>query len=212
VHPNDHVNRGQSTNDSFPTAMHIALVLAIHKKLLPSLKRLRTSLEEKAAEFKDVVKVGRTHLQDATPITLGQEFSAWAYQAQMSEDRVQDALKRLYPLAQGGRVLKAYVYVGSGYSIQYVCSVHSHSLCRHCSRHWAQYTHTCCTPTLCRHCSRHWAQYTHTYCTPTLCRHCSRHWAEYTHTYCTPTLCRHCSRHWAEYTHLLYTHTVQALQ
>ena len=82
--------------------MHIAIVMAIHELLMPALANLKSALLTKAAEFYEVVKVGRTHLQDATPITLGQEFSAWGYQIQLAEDRVKDALKRLYVLAQGG--------------------------------------------------------------------------------------------------------------
>jgi fumarate hydratase class II len=120
VHPNDHVNRGQSTNDSFPTAMHIALVLAIHKLLLPSLKLLRESLTAKAVEFESIVKVGRTHLQDATPITLGQEFSSYAYQIQMSEERLKDALKRLYPLAQGGTAVGTGLNTVEGFDEDFV--------------------------------------------------------------------------------------------
>src|ERR1700682_3334234 len=75
VHPNDHVNRGQSSNDSFPTAMHIAAVLQIHRRLLPALRHLRDALAQKSKAFSSIIKIGRTHLQDATPITLGQEFS-----------------------------------------------------------------------------------------------------------------------------------------
>jgi len=102
VHPNDHVNRGQSTNDGFPTAMHIATVLDIHQSLIPALERLQKGLRGKEEEFKDIIKIGRTHMQDATPLTLGQEFSAWATQIQIGQERLLDSLKRLYPLAQGG--------------------------------------------------------------------------------------------------------------
>eukprot|EP00392_Amoebophrya_sp_AT5.2_P012916 g13023.t1 len=102
VHPNDHVNRGQSTNDSFPTAMHIAVVVSLREKVLPALQKLAGSLREKETEFKDVVKIGRTHLQDATPLTLGQEFSAWAVQVEFAVDRIHAALPRLYLLPQGG--------------------------------------------------------------------------------------------------------------
>ena len=80
VHPNDHVNMGQSSNDSFPTAMYIAAVQEVHKRLLPPLKLLHKALAAKAAEFSDIIKVGRTHTQDATPLTLGQEFSGYAQQ------------------------------------------------------------------------------------------------------------------------------------
>jgi fumarate hydratase, class II len=102
VHPNDHVNYGQSSNDSFPTAMHIAAVLEVHHKLLPAFAHLHKHLEDKVKEFKGIMKVGRTHLQDATPLTLGDEFSGYAYQIKLGIERVKDALKRLYPLAQGG--------------------------------------------------------------------------------------------------------------
>ncbi|MEQ1863961.1 MAG: class II fumarate hydratase [Micropepsaceae bacterium] len=102
VHPNDHVNRGQSSNDCFPTAMHISTVLEIHRRLMPGLRRLHASLLTKTHEFKSIVKIGRTHLQDATPITLGQEFSGYARQVELSIERVVSSLPRLYPLAQGG--------------------------------------------------------------------------------------------------------------
>lgn len=102
VHPNDHVNMGQSSNDVFPTAMHIAAVTEINEKLLPSLELLLTVLKEKQDEFKDIVKIGRTHLQDATPLTLGQEFSGYVTQVKYGIERVKSTLPRLYQLAQGG--------------------------------------------------------------------------------------------------------------
>jgi fumarate hydratase class II len=102
VHPNDHVNRGQSSNDSFPTAMHIAAVLEVHRRLMPGLRRLHGALATKAHDFASIIKIGRTHLQDATPITLGQEFSGYARQVELGIERVVTALPRLYPLAQGG--------------------------------------------------------------------------------------------------------------
>src|SRR5262249_26074416 len=102
VHPNDHVNRAQSSNDSFPTAMHIATVLQTHRRLLPALRHLRDALAEKAKEFDAIIKIGRTHLQDATPITLGQEFSGYTRQVELGMERVISTLPRLYPLAQGG--------------------------------------------------------------------------------------------------------------
>src|SRR5690606_15559983 len=80
VHPNDHVNMGQSSNDTFPTAMHIAAVEEIHHRLLPALSTLRNAINDKAQAFRDIIKIGRTHLQDATPLTLGQEFSAYVTQ------------------------------------------------------------------------------------------------------------------------------------
>ena len=102
VHPNDHVNRGQSSNDSFPAAMHIAAVCEITERLNPALDRLHAALDAKAREFADIIKIGRTHTQDATPMTLGQEFSGYAAQVDLGRARVRDSLKRLYPLAQGG--------------------------------------------------------------------------------------------------------------
>ena len=102
VHPNDHVNMGQSSNDVFPTAMHIATVIQVHEKLIPALKKMHQSLEHKAKDWMKIVKIGRTHLQDATPITLGQEFSGYAYQIQHGLERVKQSLEKIYFLAQGG--------------------------------------------------------------------------------------------------------------
>ena len=102
VHPNDHVNKSQSTNDVFPTAMHIAITLETNKKLLPSLIILNKQLKKKVLEFKNIVKIGRTHLQDATPLTLGQEFSGYQNQIEESISRIKDSLKALTFLAQGG--------------------------------------------------------------------------------------------------------------
>jgi fumarate hydratase, class II len=102
VHPNDHVNMGQSSNDSFPTAMNIAAVEEIHHRLLPALQTLRNALNDKAQAFKDIIKIGRTHLQDATPLTLGQEFSGYVTQMEYGIERVKNTLPRLYMLAQGG--------------------------------------------------------------------------------------------------------------
>lgn len=102
VHPNDHVNRGQSSNDTFPTAMHIAVVEELHGKLFPSVARLRDTLAQKAEQYAEVVKVGRTHLQDATPITLGQEIGGWVAQIDYCVAEVKHALKGLYELAIGG--------------------------------------------------------------------------------------------------------------
>lgn len=102
VHPNDHVNMSQSSNDTFPTAMHIAVVLEVQERLLPGLQVLLKSLETKKEEFKDIVKIGRTHLQDATPLTLGQEFSSFVQQIENGIERVKATLPRLYQLAAGG--------------------------------------------------------------------------------------------------------------
>jgi fumarate hydratase class II len=102
VHPNDHVNRGQSSNDTFPTAMHVAAAQEVHHRLLPALNHLHGALAGKAKAFADIVKIGRTHLQDATPLTLGQEFSGYAHQVAMGIERVRSALPRVMELAQGG--------------------------------------------------------------------------------------------------------------
>jgi fumarate hydratase class II len=102
VHPNDHVNMSQSSNDNFPTAMHIAAAQAVMHQLLPSVRALRDALEEKAAEFADIVKIGRTHLQDAVPLTLGQEFSGYVAQLTADLERIEQSLSALYELAIGG--------------------------------------------------------------------------------------------------------------
>ena len=102
VHPNDHVNMSQSSNDSIPTAMHIAAALQIERHLLPALARLHAALDRKARQFAKIVKIGRTHTMDATPLTLGQEFSGYAAQVTSSIARLRMAQRELYPLAQGG--------------------------------------------------------------------------------------------------------------
>jgi fumarate hydratase, class II len=102
VHPNDHVNMSQSSNDSFPTALHLATVGEISHRLIPALERLHAALLEKSEAFTSIVKIGRTHLQDAVPLTLGQEFSGYAFQVEMAIARIKDAARQLYPLAQGG--------------------------------------------------------------------------------------------------------------
>lgn len=102
VHPNDHVNRSQSSNDTFPTAMHIAAAEEVYHSLLPALQKLRNALNDKSVEFKDIIKIGRTHTQDATPLTLGQEFSGYVAQLDLGLKRVEEGLQYLYPLAQGG--------------------------------------------------------------------------------------------------------------
>ena len=102
IHPNDHVNRGQSSNDSFPTAMHIAAAIELNETLLPALARLRGALEAKQKAFDKIIKIGRTHLQDATPVTLGQEFSGYVAMVANAEARIKLTLPGLYQLAQGG--------------------------------------------------------------------------------------------------------------
>ena len=102
VHPNDHVNFGQSSNDTIPTAIHVAVAVDVNETLLPALRRLQGALEAKAKAWDDVIKIGRTHLMDATPIRMGQEAGAWARQVELSIARVEGTLPRLYELAQGG--------------------------------------------------------------------------------------------------------------
>src|SRR5215212_842925 len=102
VHPNDDVNKGQSSNDTFPTAMHVAAVIAIERELEPAVKKLRDTLQAKAKEFMHIVKIGRTHLQDATPLTLGQEFSGYVSQLDHGLKHVDGALPHLCELALGG--------------------------------------------------------------------------------------------------------------
>ena len=102
IHPNDDVNKAQSSNDTFPTAMHIAAVEEIHRRLIPMVAKLRDALQNKSDEFKNVIKIGRTHLMDATPLTLGQEFSAYVQQLTNGLERIDAALPRLYEIALGG--------------------------------------------------------------------------------------------------------------
>lgn len=102
VHPNDHVNLGQSSNDTFPTAIHLAVALALKNRLHPALESLAKALEEKAGEFHPILKIGRTHLMDATPVRLGQEFAGWARQLRFAADRTMKALKALLELPLGG--------------------------------------------------------------------------------------------------------------
>ena len=102
VHPNDHVNKGQSSNDTFPTAMHIAAVERIRDALIPSISTLADSFRKKAKEFQDIIKIGRTHLMDATPLTLGQEFSGYTTQLEYALDRINGCMPRMYQIALGG--------------------------------------------------------------------------------------------------------------
>mmetsp|Transcript_24414 Transcript_24414/g.28130 ORF Transcript_24414/g.28130 Transcript_24414/m.28130 type:complete len:541 (+) Transcript_24414:107-1729(+) len=115
VHPNDHCNMGQSSNDSFPTAMHIASAKMINKVTLPGLEILHTALRAKAAEFDPIIKIGRTHCQDATPLTLGQEFSAYAAQVEYGIDRIERALPSLYRLGLGGTAVGTGLNTIKGY-------------------------------------------------------------------------------------------------
>ncbi len=102
IHPNDHVNMSQSSNDTFPTAMHIACAEEIHHRLIPALQKLRNALNDKAQAWKDIIKIGRTHTQDATPVTLGQEFSGYTQQIEMGIRRIEMTMPDLMQLAQGG--------------------------------------------------------------------------------------------------------------
>jgi len=102
VHPNDHVNMGQSSNDTYPTAMHVAIAMTTRDILLPGLRHLHGALAAKAGEFRDIIKIGRTHTQDATPLTLGQEFGGYAHQVAMGIERIGICLPHIYELAQGG--------------------------------------------------------------------------------------------------------------
>jgi len=116
VHPNDDVNKSQSSNDVYPTAAHVAAVAALNQKLLPALNQLHTTLADKAKAFNDIVKIGRTHLQDATPLTLGQEISGWTAQLAHGAKHVQDALPHLYELALGGTAVGTGLNAPKGYA------------------------------------------------------------------------------------------------
>jgi fumarate hydratase class II len=117
VHPNDDVNRGQSSNDSFPTALHIAVARAATARLLPALERLEAALSAKAAAWDDIVKIGRTHLQDATPLTLGQEFSGYAHQLHRCRLRIEPAIDQgMMPLAQGGTAVGTGLNAPNGFA------------------------------------------------------------------------------------------------
>src|SRR5262245_24027743 len=123
VHPNDHVNRSQSSNDAFPTAMHIAAALEVHHRLLPALEKLRGALETKSKAWDEIIKIGRTHTQDATPITLGQEFSGYAAQVALGLERIRSVLPRLYLLAQGGTAVGTGLNSKKGFDAAFVSEV-----------------------------------------------------------------------------------------
>ncbi len=123
VHPNDHVNKGQSSNDTFPTAMHIAACEEIHHALLPALSNLQAALEAKATAFDHIIKCGRTHTQDATPLTLGQEFSGYATQMKYGVSRVEATLPRLYQLAQGGTAVGTGLNTKEGFDTLFAAKV-----------------------------------------------------------------------------------------
>ncbi|PKA58401.1 Fumarate hydratase 2, chloroplastic [Apostasia shenzhenica] len=123
VHPNDHVNRSQSSNDTFPTVMHIAAATEINFKFIPSLISLHHSLHAKTIEFKDIIKIGRTHTQDATPLTLGQEFSGYATQVKYGIDRVKNTLPHMYQLAQGGTAVGTGLNAKKGFDVKIAAAV-----------------------------------------------------------------------------------------
>ncbi|MGF1455110.1 MAG: class II fumarate hydratase [Alphaproteobacteria bacterium] len=123
VHPNDHCNRSQSSNDTFPTAMHIAAAEEIHHRLVPALRHLHTALDGKAKAWGDIIKFGRTHLQDATPLTLGQEFSGYAAQVQYGIERVKASLPRLLQLAQGGTAVGTGLNAKPGFAEAFAAEV-----------------------------------------------------------------------------------------
>lgn len=123
VHPNDHCNMGQSSNDTFPTVMHIAACEEINNLLLPNLEKLHDALNTKAKAFEKLVKNGRTHLQDATPLTLGQEFSGYAKQVEYGIARIKDTLPRLYQLAQGGTAVGTGINSKAGFDVEFAKQV-----------------------------------------------------------------------------------------
>ena len=125
VHPNDHVNNGQSSNDTFPTAMHVSAVMEIDANLIPALQKLHKALEKKAVEFKDIIKIGRTHLQDATPLTLGQEFSGYQTQIAFGIERVLGVLPRLYQLAQGGTAVGTGINTKKDFAVKFAKNIAS---------------------------------------------------------------------------------------
>jgi fumarate hydratase, class II len=123
VHPNDHVNMGQSSNDSFPTAMHIAAVEQVHHALIPAMEHLHAALAAKSKAFEAIVKIGRTHLMDATPLTLGQEFSGYTTQVEYGIARVKSCLPRLYQLAQGGTAVGTGLNAKIGFDVKFAAEV-----------------------------------------------------------------------------------------
>jgi fumarate hydratase class II len=123
VHPNDHVNMSQSSNDTFPTAMHVAAVTEINNSLIPALTDLRDALDEKSKAFEHIIKIGRTHLQDATPLTLGQEFSGYVQQITNGIERAKDVLPRLSKLAQGGTAVGTGLNTKKGFDVKVAAEI-----------------------------------------------------------------------------------------
>lgn len=127
IHPNDHVNRGQSSNDTFPTAMHIATILSVKQKLLPALEKMYDILSAQSKEWAEIVKIGRTHLQDATPISLGQEFSGYAQQVKMSIKRINKSLEDVHYLAQGGTAVGTGINCHKDFAEQFAAEVSNYT-------------------------------------------------------------------------------------
>jgi len=123
VHPNDHVNKGQSSNDSFPTAMHVAAARAVNDRLLPALRTIHRRLKEQSESWDRIVKIGRTHLQDATPLSLGQEFSGYAHQIEAGIARVKAALPRVHQLAQGGTAVGTGLNAPKGFAAAFATEI-----------------------------------------------------------------------------------------
>ena len=149
VHPNDHVNKSQSSNDTFPTAMHIAVVTQLDRLLLPAMETLKQALETKVAEFRDIIKIGRTHTQDATPLTLGQEFSGYVAQVEYGMDRLRSCLPRLYMLAIGGTAVGTGLNTRPGWDVKasqnivivIIITTLCSGCCQDCSAHWPAIHH-----------------------------------------------------------------------
>jgi fumarate hydratase class II len=123
IHPNDDVNKAQSTNDAFPTAIHVAAVIEIHRRLIPMISKLRDALSAKSEEFKDIIKIGRTHLMDATPLTLGQEFSGYAQQLTYGLERINDSLKRMYLIPLGGTAVGTGLNTHKDYAVKVAAKI-----------------------------------------------------------------------------------------
>ncbi|GAB4129317.1 MAG: class II fumarate hydratase [Ignavibacteriales bacterium] len=123
IHPNDDVNKAQSTNDAFPTAIHVAAVMETHRRLIPMIEKLRDALSAKAEEFKDIIKIGRTHLMDATPLTLGQEFSGYAQQLTHGLERINDSLKRMYLIPLGGTAVGTGLNTHKDYAVKVAAKI-----------------------------------------------------------------------------------------
>lgn len=123
IHPNDDVNKAQSTNDAFPTSIHVAAVEEIHRRLIPMVTKLRDALDEKAKAFRNIIKIGRTHLMDATPLTLGQEFSGYAHQLTRGLERINDSLKRLYEIPLGGTAVGTGLNTHPDYAVKVAAKI-----------------------------------------------------------------------------------------